>query len=207
MPKIRGTNLLNKTIGDFDIIGYCFKIDHRKTNKLYWQCRCYKCGHEKLADSRDLLKRGAGNCIYCMDRPHLKESWTKERRDKVRQKAKNTILDNKSDLYKIYYSYQGSAKTRGLLFDINIEDFEKLILKNCHYCGKPPSRRKLFKIHEDIITIYNGVDRVDNTIGYLIENCVPCCTMCNMMKNKYSLEHFMDHITSIYEFYIMKNNI
>jgi hypothetical protein len=33
-----------------------------------------------------------------------------------------------------------------------------------------------------IVIEYNGIDRVDNEKGYLVENCVPCCFTCNSLK-------------------------
>ena len=34
---------------------------------------------------------------------------------------------------------------------------------------------------------YNGIDRINNSKGYTIDNCVPCCFMCNYSKNNHSL--------------------
>ena len=45
-------------------------------------------------------------------------------------------------------------------------------------------------------------DRVDTTKGYFKENCVPCCKMCNIMKNKFSKEDFINKVKSIYNNYI-----
>lgn len=40
-------------------------------------------------------------------------------------------------------------------------------------------------------TIYvNGVDRIDNLVGYTDGNCVPCCQSCNIAKNSFSVEEF-----------------
>lgn len=33
---------------------------------------------------------------------------------------------------------------------------------------------------------YNGVDRLDNALGYTRENCVPACRPCNAAKNAIS---------------------
>jgi hypothetical protein len=30
-----------------------------------------------------------------------------------------------------------------------------------------------------------GIDRVDNSIGYVTSNIVPCCQICNMMNTRY----------------------
>jgi hypothetical protein len=34
----------------------------------------------------------------------------------------------------------------------------------------------------------NGIDRIDNSIGYNHDNCLPCCGTCNYIKNKFSIE-------------------
>jgi len=51
--------------------------------------------------------------------------------------------------------------------------------------------------------IYNGIDRVDNAIGYLTDNCVACCKVCNRAKLQMSKNEFFDHIKKIYE----RNNL
>jgi hypothetical protein len=30
--------------------------------------------------------------------------------------------------------------------------------------------------------LYNGIDRKDNKGGYELDNCAPCCTVCNFLK-------------------------
>lgn len=44
----------------------------------------------------------------------------------------------------------------------------------------------------------NGIDRVDSKIGYYIDNCVTCCTMCNYMKQAHSKESFLEQVKKIY---------
>ena len=89
--------------------------------------------------------------------------------------------------------YEYSAKERGLEFNLSRETFEHLTASNCTYCGVEPlqfqTRFSEFK--------YNGIDRVDNTKGYVIENCVPCCKTCNRMKDTLSLDEFKSHIAKV----------
>ena len=35
---------------------------------------------------------------------------------------------------------------------------------------------------------------------YNLDNCVPCCSKCNMMKNTLETKDFLDHIERIYTF-------
>ena len=39
---------------------------------------------------------------------------------------------------------------------------------------------------------YQGIDRVDNTQGYHMVNCVPCCKKCNQAKLAMSKEELID---------------
>lgn len=68
---------------------------------------------------------------------------------------------------------------------------------NCFYCGTPPNKiRTHKKLHGDFI--YNGIDRRDNTKGYIIDNCVSCCEFCNMTKNDTPFEEFIQWIRKVY---------
>jgi len=74
-------------------------------------------------------------------------------------------------------SYGTSAKKRNLSFEISKEEFEEIVKQPCYLCGLAPSEHH-----------HNGVDRYDNTIGYLPENCRSCCGHCNMMKKDATCE-------------------
>jgi hypothetical protein len=45
--------------------------------------------------------------------------------------------------------------------------------------------------------IYNGIDRVDNSIGYEMGNVVTCCVVCNLMKRCHSHSDFISHCRAI----------
>jgi hypothetical protein len=45
---------------------------------------------------------------------------------------------------------------------------------------------------------YNGIDRVDNFKGYEIDNCVPCCYICNYAKRDMSKDQFLAWVKRIY---------
>lgn len=95
-------------------------------------------------------------------------------------------------------SYKRSARERGLTFNLSAREFRELTESNCKYCGKAPSmvakgrsqdRQRHF--------IYNGVDRVDNNLGYTTENSVPCCKRCNRMKRSQDLTSFRSKVNRI----------
>jgi len=79
--------------------------------------------------------------------------------------------------------YKAGAVSRDLEFSLSFDEFVSLWDQECYYCG------------EKIEGI--GIDRVDNNIGYLIKNCVPCCITCNNMKKTMTEEEFIDQCAKI----------
>lgn len=74
-------------------------------------------------------------------------------------------------------SIKGSAKTRKIEYFLNDEDAIKMLSGSCHYCNQ----------NEGV-----SIDRVDSKGGYTKDNCIPCCKMCNYMKNIYTKESFIE---------------
>ncbi len=68
-------------------------------------------------------------------------------------------------------------------FKLTFDEFMTFWQEPCHYCG------------DEIKTI--GLDRVNNDIGYIAENIVPCCRVCNRMKNDQGLVEFKDRCKRI----------
>lgn len=52
--------------------------------------------------------------------------------------------------------------------------------------------------------LYNGLDRVDSNKGYLKENVVPCCEICNKAKRDLSLCQFKKWINRLIKY---NNNV
>lgn len=136
------------------------------------RCRCDFCHKEryipylKLIDPNiyNYTKTGQTLCVSCSSR-----SRNGSRNPAYRHGNRN------------YSRYCTGAKKRNLLFELTIEDFNKLSPGKCHYCGDDSA----------------GIDRIDNTIGYIIDNCVPCCKSCNLMKRDYSYNEFLHKIQKI----------
>jgi hypothetical protein len=99
--------------------------------------------------------------------------------------------------HKLYSQYQKSAVRRGLEMGLTYEEFSKLIVLPCHYCGAEGMTTTKKSIHS---LQHNGVDRVDNAAGYTVSNCVPCCKACNIAKHRMALETFLAHVAKITAF-------
>lgn len=90
--------------------------------------------------------------------------------------------------------YKRNARNRNLVFKLTFNDFINLVSKNCYYCNAEPAN--IAKSKNAVFT-YNGIDRVDNSVGYIKENCVTCCNVCNRMKNNLTQEEFYTLVTNI----------
>ncbi len=106
-----------------------------------------------------------------------------------------------SDVRALYGTYKYTSRDRGIAFNLSVNRFKKLILSNCHYCSSPPYSHYKNKCYD---LKYNGIDRIDNNLGYEDNNTVTCCWMCNKMKNSLTHEDFVNQIIKIYNEYAHK---
>jgi len=105
-------------------------------------------------------------------------------------------LHSSKDVWQTEYNaYIGNTiKKRGWNFPLTIDEFKLLCSSNCFYCGCHPQSPM------DVGNgVKNGIDRINNSIGYELSNCVPCCWTCNRMKGKMSHDEFICHIQKIYK--------
>lgn len=87
--------------------------------------------------------------------------------------------------------YRRSAEKRGLRFLLTRAQCAKLFFSTCRYCGSDPNRHKIKGIP------YNGIDRVDNSQGYVTKNVVTACGFCNQAKHGNSVQTFYEWIERI----------
>lgn len=124
--------------------------------------------------------------------------WQKDNPDKVKAIKENFKRNNPDITKKYLKDYQitlkgkyrtmkGSGLKRNYEVSINLEEFEKIISQPCVYCGEKEKRI--------------GIDRIDNSKGYTLENSAPCCTLCNMMKKTLQVDEFLKHINKISKHY------
>ena len=150
----------------------------------YWKCRC-DCGKECFKTSADLVSHYHIMCPDC------------SRKERIR---KTTLPDNLSKWNRIIRIYKKNAAKNGRVYTLSDEQFHRLATENCKYCGMPPSMGSYG-------VVYNGIDRVDASKGYIPDNCVPCCYRCNYMKNKLTTGEFLSHVERIYAYSIASSKL
>jgi len=91
--------------------------------------------------------------------------------------------------------YKNDARARDLSFNLSKEQCTYLFSLNCFYCDKTPHRVQKSKGGGDFI--YNGIDRINNNLGYEPDNVVSSCKTCNNWKKAMILEDFYKWVTSI----------
>ena len=93
-----------------------------------------------------------------------------------------------------YETFEKNAIDRNLEFRLSMSEFLGIICNKCYLCGKEPR-----------VNHRNGIDRFNNLLGYNIENARPCCSTCNIMKNRFSYADMIGKFEKIYKYRIEYN--
>lgn len=88
--------------------------------------------------------------------------------------------------------------------DLQFEDFLTLSQQNCFYCDASPQNSFNVYFKENGTFIYNGLDRIDNTLPHNLNNIVPCCIDCNKAKMKRTTQEFFDWINRVFQKHLEK---
>jgi 5-methylcytosine-specific restriction endonuclease McrA len=156
-----------------------------------WECLC-ECGNNTIVKTGHLMS-GATKSCGCLNTDVLRKRNRRPKGQAGFNKAKS--------------NYKKGAQYRGIVFDLTDEDLKIIFKLNCAYCGQIPklisygTNNKSPEAIEHCQYIHNGIDRVDSNLGYIRDNVVPCCTICNTMKWSMTYEEFFDHIEKVYKFH------
>lgn len=112
-----------------------------------------------------------------------REKYNQEHKEKIylyfqkyRQEHKEEISRKRKTITRRFSSYKSMAKYNNRDFYLTFEEFKELIESGCYYCG---SKKRI------------GIDRKDNSIGYIKDNCVSCCWPCNYIKGVANDKNFI----------------
>lgn len=137
-----------------------------------WLCKC-DCGNEVPVLANNFRRKNSTSCGKCMP---------------PEDGAFNAF----------YKRTANSAKYRGYIWELSKDDVRYLTSQPCYYCGNPPSQVSRGRTYRGEY-VYNGIDRIQNNIGYIKSNVVPCCKNCNFAKHTMTQEDFLKLVSRIYK--------
>lgn len=149
---------------------------------------CGRCGDSKSSGAFQLCCRTKdGLSPYCSTCTHDIKSpayrrYYRRHQGTIRAKARTKASRTKHTAQHKYNRYKSDSKRRQREFTLTYEQFNTIISQNCYYCGSNSSI---------------GIDRCNSKLGYIINNCVPCCTVCNIMKGKMTKLDFIEQAKRI----------
>lgn len=139
--------------------------DSIRIEKYFYVFNCTLCFSE-IKSKPYYLNKHSGLCRSCCmkKRPY----------EQIFNKLKNTAKNEKHDL------------------DITYLDFLKYTNEpDCYYCGSRIDWQPYGYIESKYRHGSYFLDRRDNDKGYSVENCLVCCTRCNIAKgNRYTYEEW-----------------
>lgn len=182
-----------------DIYGRLTVVSHNgkdRHGKHLWLCRC-ECGNDKIVNSDNLSSKKSKSC-GCLKTEFLHRSGNQY----------GLYLDREQAMLKVQYSHLLKRNhKKGFTEVISLDEFSKLSKSPCSYCNTEHSRviedrlcesKDKKKLSEHIL-LMNGIDRVDPSLGYTVDNVVPCCSKCNFAKHTMQRQEFLDWIKNVYE--------
>ena len=178
MARPLSVDLTGKIFGRFRVI----KQDPiRRHKQVYWICEC-ECGEVKSVIGYNIKN---GSVISC-------GCYREETKRFRNAKEKGLSFSNR-----MFNQYKQNARQKGRDFLLSVEDFISIAKQDCYWCGIPPVDKKEVAQCNGQFPV-NGVDRLDNTLGYIIDNSVACCSVCNYAKGTKSEDEFREWILCVY---------
>jgi len=188
--RVSAHNYVGKKINNIEIV-LCF----RKNNKTFFNCICF-CEKNFVSRSDSILSETTKSC-GCISGFLISKKTSKR--------------NNANQINSLYGSYKANALKRKVIFNLSLDEFKEIIVKNCHYCGAKPFQKwmhnKKRKHYFNQPILYNGIDQVMPGYGYYMDNVNPCCHICNRAKHNSSYSDFINWINRIIKKYGMHENV
>ena len=163
-------NIVGKQFGHLKVLIY--PIKQRKHHYALCQCNC---GTIKLIRRDGFIENRVQSCGCYNKKVHSKaRAW------------KIVPRFYRAKIRLVYADYRHVSKKHNRIFNLTKQQFVNKIFKKCYYCGNIQKRG------------FNGLDRINNKKGYLLNNIVPCCNICNHAKNTLTIIKFKNWIGRVY---------
>jgi len=162
------------TIKDIDLFG---KDKHKKSGRV---SKCKDCAYiyqkEYREKNRELCNKKA-------------RDWRSKNNEKNRENVRNLRKSKYNSIAEKYRILKTTSKARNLECIITLEQYSAIIEhRTCYYCDQD------FKNEGG-----TNLNRIDNNIGYTVDNVKPCCKICNRIMNKFTREELLARLKKISE--------
>jgi len=186
-PTFNPSDIIGKKFNRLEVLNFKESKPHiyprgNRKNYYYYFCKC-DCGEGTIVERRN-LKYGITKSCGCLHKERAAEA--------------QLLPEGEANFNRLFMNYRIRAKQRNIKWGLTKQEFRKLTKENCFYCGQKPSQKYQFTGGaSNGAYYYNGLDRLDNNGGYVKENVVPCCGVCNKMKLTLSFNEFISRIERI----------
>lgn len=188
--KIEIEKYIGKKYNKLTIISFSHFSFYKYRHKN-WLCRC-DCGGEKVIIHGNLISGKSTSC-GCVQKQKMQEF----NKNKFRAPVGTSTFHN------LFLCYKKRAMKINKEFSLTKDEFKIITKQNCFYCCEVPKNVHKISSYDEVWQdlnkyVYNGIDRVDSSKGYVLYNCVPCCKRCNQIKNNMKQDEFFKHVETIY---------
>lgn len=160
-----------------------------KNPQRWWLVRC-DCGKERVVRGNSLT---SGMSNSCAKFPCRRPSYAKPLGEAAKWGAYVSSMESVKQRNK-------NRKLGPLVWALSLEQFLQITASPCNYCGLAWSKTFPCRSQNRMNGEYkhNGIDRMDNKVGYIVTNCVACCLTCNVAKAQMTVEEFHAWIVRVY---------
>lgn len=154
--------MIGKKFGKLIVLNEIERNDH---SAIYYLCQC-DCGKQTTARGSK-LRAGSKSSCGCLQRECALSKIPKMIELSTKYSPEQSLAVR---IWKKHYDDDG----------LTFSDFMHICQQNCHYCNSVPYN--LLK-SANAQFAYNGLDRIDSSLGHTKDNCVACCIICNRGKS------------------------
>lgn len=181
--------------------------DRREYYKLYHQSRMNNPGYagksyrekrremaKEYANShrekrKEVAKEAAKDPNYIENRRKYLKVWRAKNKERIRDYNRNKRDKTyQGTLIARYSALKAATRIKGSVTPITFDEYKNLIESPCYLCGDSVA---------SVSISGHGIDRIDSSVGYLLNNCRSCCGVCNRMKRDLPIDEFITRIKKI----------
>lgn len=185
MPEHAYIDKFNRIVNQCLVCRLHIQIKSKRQTRINSKALWKEKNPEKVAKyfldgrGRQIEKKGIEK--YLEDNAKNAKAW----RDNNPEKQKEINGAKKNDILENYKVYLGDADFKNIDMAFSFEEYKLLVLLSCFYCGTIQNKG------------FNGIDKMNCYKGYTKDNCVSCCSMCNIMKGTLTPNIFVKRIEHI----------